>query len=207
MVKFHWLSGVGPRAHKAEHAGLALTAERGAAQRILLAGPSVRLVPVCAPPASRPEKGQTRSARSAGRHSDIRRQTKGAHATSKRFGSPDRPLAVSAMARRCSPTQLPLGDVDMGTYGFGDEASRKVRWVGPRGEDVLPLVSAPCGLRSSVWPPPLLLSATVAGACAEGTSTFQPTTYRLLIAAVTAMRRILCPARLPTMPIIPSAIR
>ena len=35
------------------------------------------------------------------------------------------------MARRGSPTQLPLGDVDMTAYGFGDEASRKVRRVGP----------------------------------------------------------------------------
>lgn len=45
--------------------------------------------------------------------------------------SPDRPPTASAMARRGSPTQLPLGDVDMSVYGFGDEASRKVRWVGP----------------------------------------------------------------------------
>ncbi len=110
------------------------------------------------------------------------------------------------MARRGSPTQLPLGDVDMSVYGFGDEASRKVRWVGPPEASTLPR-SLPVAsellihLRRCCSPPRSPEPARKAH------RTFQSTTYDLLTAPLTVMCRISCPARLPTRPIIPSATR
>ena len=84
------------------------------------------------------------------------------------------------MTRRGSPTQVALGDVDMTAYGFGDEASRKVRWVGLPAKTVRRGQTAttaflPCHLQHGRASPPRSPESA-----RKAQSTFQPTTRRLL---------------------------